>query len=517
MNKLHSFNDYMLDIIIESISNDELELELSDRLKSLLKSINHPIASRLLIDSSEGEEKYKVTYLDIDDSKPKQKDQISFFQSNKLIDITKKEKGIERTTKLTDDELNNLKTDIYNNSNNNYKLKNRTTTSIGRVVQKLYKDDFKHSGDPGKDIESFVNMYKANRDTSDFEIVKGEDISYWYNENQYFGNSGPLNGSCMKYEKCKEYLDLYVNNDDKVSLLLLKSKDDKSKIRGRALLWELSTPSGRTFMDRIYYVDDSDIYLFKDYAAENGWIYKNNQNMNEDGDWTDSKTGEKIYYDLIVDDIDDPGDGHYPYCDTMKYFDGDTISNSLDSINSSDGKKLESTSGEYEGIGIYSDYYDEYINEDDMVWCNRGDGYRYEDDCYYSEYYAESIANDYAENIMYQLDYSEYYSDDYREEGDYITTYEDNICDEYYAENNFSYSQYHDIYVEESVYSEYHEDNLPEGESVSVWVDAEQSNSDYRVDNSSEGNYWTWDYDDENYDDDVTEEELKEYNDVEED
>jgi hypothetical protein len=31
-----------------------------------------------------------------------------------------------------------------------------------------------------------------------FDIVKGDDIKYWYKGNNYEGNGGTLNGSCMK-------------------------------------------------------------------------------------------------------------------------------------------------------------------------------------------------------------------------------------------------------------------------------------------------------------------------------
>jgi len=525
MKKMHSFSDYMLEMISESAKNDELRLVISDRLRKFLIEINHPIAIDIVSVADVSKDEYKITYIDIDDSEPDKKDMISFLNSNKAIDAVMKNNNIEKAGLISDTQISSIKDTVYNTRNTffyeDFAKSYRSKTRIGRIVGKLFPGKYKQSGDPGKDIESFVNLYKAARDTSLFEIVSGKDIQHWYNEDQYISGGGPLNNSCMKYGRCKDYLQLYVDNEDKVSLVILKDVNDSTKIKGRAILWTLDEPSGRTFMDRIYTVNDSDIILFKEFAAENGWLYKKNQNMDESGPWVDTKTGSEEYIDLIVKDLEDPGSGGYPYMDTMKFFDGDWISNDKDAVdNGDDIMKLEDTGGGYETDGYYSEFYGDYIDieSDDIIHCDRydgDDGYRYDGDCYYSDYYNESICNEFAEKNMTELDYSSDSYDNYRDYGDYVETREGSTCDQDYADENFVYSEYHNEYLEHWEDSDYHDGPIAEDEAVKVYTDVEGVDTDWRIDDG-DGHWWTWDHDGEKYDDDITEEELREHHGLDE-
>lgn len=522
MEKVFSFNDFKLDLILEALSKDELALILSNDLYSIISNIDHPIAKDIITKVNSTEPESKITYLDIDNSEPDKKDIISFLNSNKVIDDTIKELGFKQGNieELEPNELSNIITRALQNHDLKYKQKNRTKTKIGRVIGKIFPGKYKQSGDPGEDIESFVNLYKASRDTGDFEIVDGEDIIHWYNIDQYSGDGGPLNNSCMRYENCGEYLKFYSENTDKISLVILKNKDDNDKIRGRAVLWKLDSPSGRTFMDRIYTVNDSDIILFQDYAKEQGWLYKANQDMDASGPWIDTINGNTEFFNLVVTDLYDTGDGYYPYMDTMKYFDGDTISNNIEIVDEGDIKVLVSTNGSYEEPEgrQWSDYYNEYINTEDgdYNYCECGDDYRYYEDCFWSEYYSCYVANDYADNDGEWLDYS--HDDElWRDNGDYIETYEGHTSTEEYAQVNFHWSDWKGEWLEDGVYSEYHGDNLPVNEAIEVYTDLEGSSIDWRIDNESDGNWWTWDYDGKNYDNDITEEDLIEYHNLDDD
>jgi hypothetical protein len=43
-----------------------------------------------------------------------------------------------------------------------------------------------------------------------FEIVSGDDIKKYYNEESYYTTgSGTLGTSCMRYSRCEEYLNIY--------------------------------------------------------------------------------------------------------------------------------------------------------------------------------------------------------------------------------------------------------------------------------------------------------------------
>jgi len=522
---MFSYDDYMLEMLSEAVKGDELRLVISDTLKGYLNSIDHPIAKNIIESADSSNEEFKVTYLDIDDSDSTKKDMVSFMTSNKAIDAYMKNNDIVKDKEMTDTQISTIKNQMYSGADSLYfgefAKPYRSKTKIGRIVGKLYPGKFKQSGDPGNDIESFVNMFKAARDTSNFAVVEGSDIQHWYNEKQYVDGGGQLNSSCMRYNYCSDYLDLYSDNPDKISLVILMDPTNEKKIKGRAILWELDEPSGRTFMDRIYTVNDSDVILFKDYAKENGWIHKEYQNMSEDGPWVDTKTGKNVNFDLLVKDLDDPGDGNYPYMDTMKFFDGSWISNNQNVVDD-DFKKLESTEGGYENQGEWSDFYEDYIDPegDGIIYCDRyegSDGYRYDEDCFYSEFYGESICNEYAERNMTELDYSDGWGDQYRDYGDYITTHEGNTCSEDYAEQNFAYSEYHDGWIEDYEHSDYHDGPIAEDEAVEVYTDVEGVDTDWRIDNESDGSWWRWEHDGQKYCDEITEEELREHHDLDDD
>ena len=101
-------------------------------------------------------------------------------------------------------------------------------------------------------IKKFNNAVKSKRENifKDFKIVKDEDIRKYYLYESYESDNHTLGGSCMRYEKCQKYLDIYVKNPEVCQLLILKSDDDKDKIKGRALIWKLT--NGEYYMDRIY-------------------------------------------------------------------------------------------------------------------------------------------------------------------------------------------------------------------------------------------------------------------------
>lgn len=513
MRQLHSYDDYMLEMLSEATKNDTLFLYISDRLKSLLKSIDHDIARDIIKSSDDGEPDYKVTFIDIDDSDMKKKDMISFLNSNKLLGDIYKESGLKMSDEITSDVISKAKTHIHTNRPDYFYKKNRSKTKIGRIVAKLFPDKYKQSGEPGKDIESFVNMFKASRDTSKISIVDGDIIKHWYNGSQYSEGGGSLNNSCMRYDKCEKYLDFYTENHEKIKLAILKDSADETKIKGRAIIWKLDYPSGRTYMDRIYTANDSDEFLFKEYAKEHGWLHKAYQNMEEDGPWIDTKTGKSVYLNLVVNDLNDTD--KYPYMDTLKFFDGDVISSDKNEIYG-ELKKLDDTTGGYNGGGVYVEFYGDELDpeSDEVTTCDRSDEYRYTDDCFYSEFYSETISDDYAESNMTEMDHYENANDKYRDDQDYITTYEGNDCDTSYAENNFSFSEYKGEWVEEATYCDYHEDYIPDDDCTTVYTDVEAYNTSERIDTQGDGDWWEWEHDNEQYDDNITEEELREHHEL---
>jgi hypothetical protein len=251
---------------------------------------------------------------------------------------------------------------------------NRQEVKVGRAMRALLKLAGGEFAD--KDFESFVNLYKATIDKmndkfSFFEEVTGEKIYFWYNYQNYYQRTGTLGNSCMANARAS-WLEIYTENPDQVSLVIFKSQEDNDKIVGRALLWTLQ--DGKRFMDRIYAINDSDVQLFRDYAKENGWYSKYNNNSSDDNS-AYAPDGSTVNLDLTVN-LDKKDYSNYPYLDTLKYFrEGRGI---LSSEQKGDYITLEDTGGDYvrscdtcDGSGR-TQCYD--CDGDGTVSCNNCDG-----------------------------------------------------------------------------------------------------------------------------------------------
>lgn len=402
-----TFNEYMLTMLLEHISNNEVILLFSNRLKTYLKTINHPISKKLLSKESSSDFKVKKTYIDLDDNGV---DTVSFITSSKASQMIITSKRKDNSFIITDDMYGDVNrgygdVDVYS--------KNRSTIKINKLVNQLFPNEFKPSGDSGNDMESFVNLFKSGRDISVFEIVDGEDIKHWYNENQHkIGiKYTTLGKSCMRYDNCSDFLEFYSVNKDNVSLVILKDNIDNTKIRGRAILWKLKLPSNRMFMDRIYQSDEFIVDIFKEYAKENGWLYKSIQSMNEEEEIFDpiKNTSKKLRLEVTIDNYTD----FFPYMDTMKYYDplNRLLSNS-DSKMEEDRYYLEQDNGDYfsDTDKEFQPYYNEYIDIDgDFIYCELGDGFRKPKDAIWSTYYSSYITNEYKEEHMKYCKYGNEY------------------------------------------------------------------------------------------------------------
>lgn len=212
---------------------------------------------------------------------------------------------------------------IWSTSRNNIK--------IGRLVRAILtasKISFTDS-----EIEKFTNQYKATYDFAkdalkQFDIVKGDKIAYWYDEENYVSGGGSLNNSCMA-SVGSDCFDIYTQNPQ-VSLVILygeggsieSEKYTDSKIKGRAILWDAKLDGQPVkFMDRIYTSQDADVELFKQFAEKNGWWFKKRQSMEPGDDFTDGSSSKKGKIKVNLDDTDFE---YYPYCDTVCYIDTNT-------------------------------------------------------------------------------------------------------------------------------------------------------------------------------------------------
>jgi len=219
---------------------------------------------------------------------------------------------------------------------------------VGSFVQSLLKKAGKEV--KGTEVEDFVTKFsiatKAKKENifSDFELVEGDDIKKFYYEGNYYrGGNHTLGASCMRHARCQDYLNIYSKNPKSVGLVILKSKEDPTKIIGRALLWKKpeympwdggddegvitkynlvkhTESEGKPFMDRIYVSNSPDQELFIKYAIKMGYVYKKNQNISEEEfmfNGSDSNIG------TIKVDLEMNGFSKYPYLDTLCYYEWD--------------------------------------------------------------------------------------------------------------------------------------------------------------------------------------------------
>jgi len=200
----------------------------------------------------------------------------------------------------------------------------RTTIKIGRFVKKfLTQEAFEEFNIKDSDVENFVNFYKSyfNSDPTKLKVVDGDDILKYYFEDNYYKPNGSKIGSlwnsCMRQRERNKFMKLYSVNPQVKMLVLLE--DDK--VRARALLWEeikeFDSDNEYKFMDRIYTVYDHDLNLFKNWAKENGYLTKWEQNAkSEIYVDIDNKPVRKHLYVIL----ENHNLNWYPYLDTFKFY-----------------------------------------------------------------------------------------------------------------------------------------------------------------------------------------------------
>lgn len=198
----------------------------------------------------------------------------------------------------------------------------KTPIKFGRFLSKLFVENFIKFSQA--DIENCVNEYKSILDSMSYEfsLISGSDIKEAYDGEYYDTSSeGPLQSSCMKYKKCRYYLNLYTKNKESIKLLVLKSKLN-GKVIGRAIIWNNMTvfdknkePIQVTLMDRIYYTKDHQKDLFINYAVEHEMAFKVQQNNDP---MVSIKFKNKLYDNpLLYTKVDNFQFEYYPYMDTM--------------------------------------------------------------------------------------------------------------------------------------------------------------------------------------------------------
>ena len=361
--------------------NRKINLFATQRLVELLSNINHQIAFSLT-ESIRYRNNFPVSYLDFGSTN----DTVSFITRNKYDDIQR-------------NNPNDWQAKVWNEKRGDMK--------IGKIIRMFYEGHFPVSHPKGQqrpkpdvDIESFVNKFKAERDKDvnydRFEVVSGKDFHKWYSHESYsrfVHEETTLGRSCLRYTESSKFLNMYSKNPETFKMLILK--DDANKLRGRANIWNLDKPEGRIYMDRIYSVNDFDVELFKSYAKERGWLYKEAQTYGWQNNIVDSKTDERFKWDeltLLASIKNAPGGKYkyYPYFDTLCVF------NPVEKTLTNDGRLrvlephllLTDYQGHFHNEvdgreRVFSTVYNEYIVRDECVFAEIDNTWVYESDTVY--------------------------------------------------------------------------------------------------------------------------------------
>lgn len=257
--------------------------------------------------------------------------------------------------------------ELFYTGSGTWSRENRQTGKPGRIIKKLMKFDYKE-----KDIEIFNNLLKAHMiSTGNFKIVKGSDITKYYHEDTYYKISGTLGNSCMRYDECSNYFEIY---EDHAKMLVCFKNE---LVMGRALVWEVN---GITYMDRVYTCEDYIEEQFFAYAKENGWYVRDCNGLLHSGEtqyWR-SPEGLEFGKNLCI-----KLSKHYtnlPYVDSFRYY--DPCNNTINTVPFSGCINLDSTDGSYEGYPYACDCcgeiyisYDEDEMPDELCWSEYEDCY----------------------------------------------------------------------------------------------------------------------------------------------
>jgi hypothetical protein len=348
--------DSYLDFILENNKGDKLDIVYSPSFRSILKNINSYLSKKLLSIESIYASKYQYEYTLIDVTK--ENDKLSFIQSSRIINSDEysdyiKAMKINNPDLSEEDFINDVPASIIDKEHKFWKS-SRNNIGVGKFTKKVLNSVLSISI-ADSDLEKFVNDFKRYHDDmfseKILELVSGEEIRKYYNEDNYESDKGELGNSCMRQSGKSKFFDIYVKNPEVCQLLILRSNNNPNLIKGRSLIWKLT--DGSYYQDRIYTNNDYDIKLFKDWAKEKKMKLYNDS-----------------YYDIEVQ-LGNHEYNFYPYMDTFVCYNPskNLLSADEDLWPGQGFIKLEDTQGGYKsGDVVWSDVEGEYIDKDDAVW-----------------------------------------------------------------------------------------------------------------------------------------------------
>lgn len=212
----------------------------------------------------------------------------------------------------------------------------RGNIKIGKFVNKILKGKY-----PEALVNKFVTYIKSKsikKENWTISLVKGDEISKYYDSNNYVERRGTLGHSCMSDKQklssypgestLKNIFDIYTKNPEVCSLLIMTNED--GKLGARALVWnakvtfcrdtkgQVSQLGDIQFLDRIYTIDDWMVHRMTKWAKDNGIANRNYQSLG-DGDWIEYN-GVKYRVEMEVN-VKKIHYSAFPYLDTFNRYD----------------------------------------------------------------------------------------------------------------------------------------------------------------------------------------------------
>jgi hypothetical protein len=323
----------------------------------------------------------------------------------------------------------------------------RFHSSIHKVLNKLFPTEYTER-EKNMFAESYYRLVVIKDKSYSFSVVQGEAIKDAYLEDNYLR---PINGStlwqsCMRYQQCQKYLEIYVDNPEIVSLAVLEKH---GMVVARAIIW--TSPDGKKHIDRIYtYNSEAEAIM----TASIGTLGYSELRLFHGGQKYDLEI--PLPYEKFL------GYGYFPYIDSLKYYNLNNYKLQNHCENTSNYITFNETDG------THSDYdRDEEQFECDECGSTSSDAdflteitagrHRGNYACENCRVYSEELDADIATDYSYYCEYSESYfpqddmvtlADGSRCWGAHneIQSYENNYGFFLTGDNNFEYKEYDGLY-----------------------------------------------------------------------
>ena len=342
-------------MIITKLENfiGESILQASSELKSLLTNLDDRI-SKVLLSLIGKDVKTNYNFLNLSDEAGK----FTFTSDSQAS--RKLSKGV------TEEE-------IFSTGSKSY---------VGRIVHSILEDNgIEHTS---QEIEVFTNKFKAavelERIRDRIKVVSGNDIAFWYSENNYNERTrkgmGQLGKSCMRSSRISKFFKIYTMNPDTIRMVIIL--DDAKKLSARALLWNYS---GKFYLDRIYFTEDSEQELMKKWL-EKCYLLRPLDKLSLSDDVVIKNTQNQ-----------DGTFNKYPYMDTFKFYNPEKKTlRVLEPSTTSGWIQMSDTGGGFDHLDrTWCENEGEWYPEEECVYSQTDDIYIHRDNAVYSEYYSDYL------------------------------------------------------------------------------------------------------------------------------